>query len=121
MSAIVAAYGPYEESGVQRMLDRLAHRGPDGVQIEHTGANVPILLGAHYLSITDPVEGTQPVAGATSGTWMVGDGKIYNYRRIRKQLGDERFRTKTDLEYALLLYVDQGVAASKSWCSSFAL
>jgi len=121
MSAIVAAYGPYEEAAVQRMLDRLAHRGPDGVQIKQTGDETPILLGSHYLSITDPVEGTQPVAGAQPGTWMIGDGKIYNYRRIRKQLGDERFRTKTDLESALLLYEDHGLAAFKQLWGTFAL
>jgi len=121
MSAIVAAYGPFQESAVHRMLDRVAHRGPDGVDVQQTGDEVPAWLGSRYLSITDPENGTQPVAGTTPGTWMVGDGKIYNYRRIREQLGTDRFRTQADLEAALVLYEEQGVEAFAQLWGTFAL
>ena len=121
MSAIVAAYGPFDESAMQRMLDRLAHRGPDGVQIQQTGSVTPAWLGSRYLSITDPETGSQPVAGHEPGTWLVGDGKIYNYRRLRDQLGAERFRTKADLEAALLLFEDQSLAAFAQLWGTFAL
>ena len=121
MSAIVAAYGPFEESSVQRMLDRIAHRGPDGVGIQQTGAETPVWLGSRYLSITDPDNGTQPVAGTQPGTWMVGDGKIYNYRQIHQQLGAGRFRTQADLEAALVLYEDQGLDAFSQLWGTFAL
>lgn len=121
MSAIVAAHGPFETSDVQRMLDRLAHRGPDGVGIQQTGAETPAVLGSRYLAITDPENGYQPVAGHQPGTWMIGDGKIYNYRRIRERLGTERFRTNTDLEAALLLFEDQGLAAFEQLWGAFAL
>ena len=121
MSAIVAAYGPFEESAVSRMLARIAHRGPDGMGIQQTGEDTPAWLGSRYLSITDPENGTQPVAGSTPGTWMVGDGKIYNYRRIREQLGTDRFRTEADLEAALALFEDQGIGAFAQLWGTFAL
>lgn len=122
MSAIVAAYGPIDESDVQRMLDRIAHRGPDGVQIQQTGDDgTPAWLGSRYLAITDPETGAQPVAGHEPGTWMIGDGKIYNYRRIREKIGTERFRTNSDLEAALLLYEAEGIAAFEQLWGTFAL
>lgn len=75
MSAIVAAYGPFEESIGQRMLDRIAHRGPGGQGIQQTGDETPIWLGSRYVAITDPETGSQPVSGHEPGTWLVGDGK----------------------------------------------
>ena len=121
MSAIVAAYGPFEESIGQRMLDRIAHRGPGGQGIQQTGDETPIWLGSRYVAITDPETGSQPVSGHEPGTWLVGDGKIYNDRHIREQLGQDRFRTKADLEAALLLYEDHGLDAFSELSGSFSL
>lgn len=118
MSAIVAAHGAFEQAVGHRMLERMAHRGPDGVATQQAGNG---WLGSRYLSITDPDTGAQPISGNTSGAWLVGDGKVYNYRRIREQLGSDRFRTKSDFEAALLLYEDQGLAAFEQLWGTFAL
>ena len=118
MSAIVAAHGPFEDDLGMRMLERMAHRGPDGVEFRRAGDG---WVGSRYLSITDPETGAQPLAGARQAIWLVGDGKIYNYRRIRNQLGLERFRTKSDLEVALQLYEDQGWRAFEQLWGTFAL
>lgn len=121
MSAIVAAYGPFDDTHGLRMLDRMAQRGPDGVQRQQTGSDQMAWLGSRYLSITDPEWGAQPVAGNESGTWLVGDGKIYNNQRIRNQLGTQYFHTQSDLEAALLLYEDRGVVAFQQLWGTFAL
>lgn len=121
MSAIVAAYGPFDESVGLRMLERMSHRGPDGVNTQQTGPDNVAWLGSHYLTITDPENGSQPIAGATPGTWLVGDGKIYNYRRIRNHLGTEHFTTHSDLEAALHLYEDEGLDAFTKLWGTFAL
>lgn len=121
MSGIVAAYGQFDDALGQRMLERMAHRGPDGVNAHRTGPKGVAWLGSRYLSITDPETGSQPVAGTAPGTWMTGDGKIYNYRRFRDQLGTERFRTQSDIEAALHLYEDQGLAAFAQLWGTFAL
>ena len=117
MSGIVAAYGPFDPALGERMLGRLAHRGRDGVgrlRLEHAW------LGSQYLAIVDPEAGGQPLAG-DDGTWLVGDGEIYNHRRIREHLGPEAFHTESDLEAALRLYHDRGVASFERMWGHFAL
>src|SRR5690606_16264834 len=92
-------------------------RGRDGVghlSLDHAW------LGSHYLSIVDSETGAQPLAGA-DGTWLVGDGEIYNHRRIRDDLGRDSFRTGSDLEAALRLYQDRGTAAFERMWGHFAL
>ena len=118
MSGVVAAYGPFDEEVGQRMLDRMAHRGPDGTATVRAG---DAWLGTRYLAITDPETGAQPLAGSREDVWLIGDGEIYNHRRIRRELGEDRFSTNSDLEAALQLYKDEGVAAFERLWGSFAL
>jgi asparagine synthase (glutamine-hydrolysing) len=102
-----------------RMLERLAHRGPDGAG-HHAFAHA--WLGSRFLSIVDPESGDQPVsAGLADDVWVVGDGMIHNHRRIREKLGADRFRTGSDLEAAALLYEDRGAAAFERLWGPFAL
>lgn len=106
------------------MLDRLAHRGPDGVGTRQVG---DAWVGSRQLAIIDPAaiidpgRGGQPLAGEAEASWLVGDGEIYNHQRIRDQLGGDRFRTGSDLEAALLLYDDLGVEAFEQLWGTFAL
>ncbi|MEE6281980.1 asparagine synthase (glutamine-hydrolyzing) [Georgenia sunbinii] len=118
MSAIVAAYGPFDDEVGLRMLDRMAHRGPDGLGTRRVGE---AWLGTQYLAIIDPHTGAQPLAGSTQDIWLVGDGEIYNHQRIREHLGQDRFSTDSDLEAALQLYKDRGVAAFERLWGTFAL
>lgn len=117
MSGIVAAYGPFDPTLGAGMLEKLAHRGPDGSGSRRVGN---AWLGSRYLSIVDPENGRQPLAG-DDDVWIVGDGEIYNYRRIRDRLGVERFRTRSDLEAALHLYDELGTAAFQELWGPFAL
>lgn len=118
MSAIVAAYGPFDETLGQRMLERMAHRGPERGQPQRLAH---AWIGSQHLSITDPDTGAQPLVGAAQDVWLVGDGKIYNHARIRQQLGTARFRTHSDLEAALQLYEERGTAAFPELWGNFAL
>ncbi|WP_022919267.1 asparagine synthase-related protein [Ruania albidiflava] len=118
MSAIVAAHGPFDERLGHRMLARMAHRGPDGCGGRQVG---PSWVGARYLAITDPQTGAQPLSGSRRDIALVGDGEIYNHRRIRARLGSDRFATGSDLEAALQLYKDEGVAAFEELWGTFAL
>src|SRR5690625_544747 len=118
MSAIVAAYGPFDEQLGHRMLHRMAHRGPDGSGSRRMG---PAWLGTRYLTITDPRTGAQPLTGSRRDIALVGDGEIYNHRRIRARLGADRFSTGSDLEAALQLYKDHGVAGFEDLWGTFAL
>ncbi|MCW2134944.1 asparagine synthase (glutamine-hydrolyzing) [Arthrobacter sp. VKM Ac-2550] len=118
MSGIVAAHGPFDPETGKRMLDRLSHRGPDGVGFRQCG---PSWLGNRYLAIVDPAHGGQPLSGSTEDIWLVGDGEIYNHQRIRARLGADRFHTGSDLEAAVQLYEEIGVAAFEKLWGTFAL
>jgi asparagine synthase (glutamine-hydrolysing) len=118
MSGIVAARGPFDPRLGRRMLARLAHRGPDG---EGERAVDGAWLGHRRLAIVDLEGGGQPLSSARGDLWLVGDGEIYNHRRLRARLGEERFRTGSDHEAALHLYDDVGVDAFDHLWGTFAL
>jgi asparagine synthase (glutamine-hydrolysing) len=118
MSGIVAAHGPFEPALGRRMLTRLAHRGPDG---EGERALEGAWLGHRRLAIVDLEGGGQPLGDAAAELWLVGDGEIYNHRRLRALLGEQRFRTGSDHEAALHLYADEGLAAFEHLWGTFAL
>lgn len=117
MSGIVAAHGPFDEETGRRMLARLAHRGPDG---EGTRALDDAWLGHRRLAIVDPRGGAQPL-GDGAGLWLVGDGTVQNHARLRRRLGEGRFRTGSDHEAALHLYADGGTEAFASLWGAFAI
>ena len=108
MSGIVAAYGPFDADLGQRMLARLAHRGPDGEGSRRVGN---AWLGHRRLAIVDPEHGGQPIGNGAGDLWLVGDGGLYNHDRLRDELGEERFRSRSDHEAALHLFDDEGIDA----------
>lgn len=115
MSGIVAAHGPFDPLEGMRMLDRLAHRGPDGHgtrEFDHAW------LGHRRLAIVDLEKGAQPLRDPDGAYWLVGDGEVYNYRRLRDELEGRGyvFRTRADQESALHLIEADGVSAlSRLW------
>ncbi|MEV7215542.1 asparagine synthase (glutamine-hydrolyzing) [Kitasatospora cineracea] len=98
MCAIVAAVGDLDAGLCRAMLDRLAHRGPDGTGEVRRG---DVWLGHQRLSIMDVAGGRQPLAGPGGASFLVVNGEIYNHRRLREELGVERFSTGSDSEAAL--------------------
>jgi asparagine synthase (glutamine-hydrolysing) len=89
----------------RRMAEALAHRGPDG---EGAFSHGPCALAHRRLSIIDLAGGAQPMRSADGLLAVAFNGEIYNYKELRKELGEERFRTASDTECLLHLYEDQG-------------
>lgn len=118
MSGLVAAHGPFDAALGERMLSRLAHRGPDGSGTRRVSDTA--WLGSHYLTIVDPEGGQQPIRDATGSLWLIGDGEIYNHERLRTTL-DRQFHTRSDLETALVLLDELGTAAFELLWGTFAL
>jgi asparagine synthase (glutamine-hydrolysing) len=121
MSAIVAAHGPFDPHEGRRMLDRLTHRGPDG---EGTIQVAKSWLGHRRLAIVDVAGGNQPLQDHDEpGLWLVGDGEIYNHRRLRADLeaAGHTFHTGSDHESALHLLKAEGPAALSRLWGMFAL
>ena len=110
MCGIVAEHGGSDSQALERMLERLTHRGPDDDGAVAVGDDA--WLGHRRLSIVDVDGGRQPLVTDGEDLWLVGNGEIYNHAEIRASLGDEvEWATRSDNEVALHL-VDRGGPAA---------
>src|SRR5216684_3996127 len=107
---ILSREGDVSRDVLARAQKCLAHRGPDdsgAVVID--GSVVPSQLGfAHTrLSIIDlsPL-GHQPMQDPVTGSWIVFNGEIYNFRELRTELeaAGVEFRSHSDTEVILAAY-----------------
>ena len=86
---------------LQRMNDRLAHRGPDDAG---TFIHGPVGLAHRRLSILDlTVAAHQPMRDSSHASVLSYNGEIYNYRDLRTQLESlgHRFNSSGDTEVLL--------------------
>ena len=67
---------------IQRMLDSLAHRGPDASTYQKF---TNTYLGHRRLSIIDLNTGNQPMFNDAKNLCIVFNGEIYNYKEIKKE------------------------------------
>lgn len=76
------------------------HRGPDGEGIwVHPRSSVGF---AHRrLSIIDLSDASAQPMTDGNGNWVTYNGEIYNYIELRRELGEENFRTASDTEVIL--------------------
>jgi asparagine synthase (glutamine-hydrolysing) len=88
-----------------QMLSVLHHRGPDEDGYFVDGA---VGFGHKRLTIIDTVSGSQPMH--SDGLTIVFNGEIYNYVELRKELIElgHTFRTKSDTEVILRMYLQYG-------------
>src|SRR3954453_10936339 len=108
MCGIVAEHGGSDPDQLERMLERIAHRGPDdrgAVRVNGSG------LGHRRPSIVDGAGGRQPLATADKSAFLVGNGEVYNHEEVRAGLADRELQTTSDNEVALHLLDEQGPAA----------
>jgi asparagine synthase (glutamine-hydrolysing) len=104
---------------VARMLDALAHRGPDDVGLESVGR---CTFGTRRLSILDVAGGHQPLADTTGRVWAHQNGEIYNFPELRRDLAARHpLRTHTDTELLPYLWMERGPAAVEALRGMFAL
>jgi asparagine synthase (glutamine-hydrolysing) len=101
-----------EPATLQRMIDVLCHRGPDGegTYRSEPAAATGVALGHRRLAIIDVAGGKQPLANENGSVWVVFNGEIYNFRDLRRRLeaAGHRFRTQSDTEVLVHLYEDEG-------------
>ncbi|HXA16290.1 MAG TPA: asparagine synthase (glutamine-hydrolyzing) [Thermoanaerobaculia bacterium] len=91
------------------MGEALRHRGPDGhAEFTHPQA----VIGTERLRIIDLHErADQPFASPGSEVWLACNGEIYNAAEIRARYPDYPYRSRSDVETILPLYLERGVAA----------
>lgn len=99
--------GPPSREIVASMVDRLAHRGPDGTGLYRDNQ---VALGHTRLAIIDEAGGTQPMSDAAGNLWLSFNGEIFNYVELRDELrsSGHRFRTASDTEVILHAYLEWG-------------
>lgn len=95
---------------IDKAVDSLVHRGPDnkGVYIKNN-----VGLGQTRLSIIDTSDAaTQPFTDSFGRYTIVLNGEFYNYQQYRKALIDEgvQFRSSSDTEVLLQLFITEGIA-----------
>ena len=94
---------------LREMGRALLHRGPDG---HAEFARPEAAIGTERLRIIDLHErADQPFAAPGSQVWLECNGEIYNAAEIRARYPDYPYRSKSDVETILPLYLERGVAA----------
>ncbi len=107
-------FGEKSEENIERMKERMLHRGPDagGTWKSDDGE---VVLGHRRLAIVDLSEtGAQPMLSHSGRFAMVYNGEIYNHRELRQRLLDEKkvtaFRGTSDSEVMLEAFEAYGTA-----------
>ncbi len=101
------------------MNDLQKHRGPDGDGI-WIHPDKYIGLAHRRLSIIELSGlGKQPMQSG-NGNWISFNGEIYNYLELRKEIGEEKFRTRSDTEVILKAYEKWGIKCVDHFIGMFA-
>lgn len=108
---------------LQLMNNSIIHRGPDeeGVFLEEK-EDFTVFLGMRRLSIIDLNGGNQPIYSEDNQVNIVFNGEIYNYKSLRKELLEKGvvFKTKSDTEVILNMYLEYGKDSFKRLDGMFA-
>ena len=105
---------------LERMRDRIAHRGPDGAGL-YLGPGVG--LAHRRLSIVDLAQGQQPMYSHDRRFVIVYNGEVFNHPTLKAELETSgvRYRTRSDTETVLHLYERLGERAVERMRGMFAL
>jgi asparagine synthase (glutamine-hydrolysing) len=104
MCGIAGFIGAGESGVLHRMIDVLAHRGPDG-EGTWIDLNSRVFFGHRRLSILDIAAGSQPMTTMDEQLVVIFNGEIYNHVELRTELETRGHRFKTDhSDTEVLLY-----------------
>lgn len=97
------------EKNLRTAVQLLSKRGPD---FQNTYIDQFVLLGHSRLAVIDTsANANQPFTDISGQYTIVFNGEIYNFRSLRKKLESEGFlfRTQSDTELLLCLYIKYGI------------
>jgi asparagine synthase (glutamine-hydrolysing) len=106
---IVSYEAPPDLAILKRMMQRLAHRGPDGCGYYRDRRAA---LGHTRLAIIDAAGGAQPLTNEDSTLWVTFNGEIFNYIELAAELRrlGHTFRTASDTEVIVHAWEQWGPA-----------
>lgn len=106
---------------LKRMLDAIAHRGPDG---EGSYVQDSFAIGHRRLAIIDlSAAGHQP-RESTNGRYVISyNGEVYNFNELRIELEARgyQFHSKTDTEVVLNAFCEWGAQSFNRFNGMFSL
>jgi asparagine synthase (glutamine-hydrolysing) len=85
MCGIVGFWGQGTTADLTRMMDALAHRGPDGAGRFEQAEN-QLFLGHRRLAVVDISGGAQPMWNEDGSVGIIFNGEIYNHAELRREL-----------------------------------
>lgn len=108
MCGIAGGYGHLEPNVLEKMAQKMSHRGPD--YINFTSFEQVHLAHARLSIIDLSADSNQPMWDLHSRASIVFNGEIYNYKELRLQLLNKgvEFRSEGDAEVLLNLYLEEG-------------
>ena len=93
-----------------KCAQKIRHRGPDGTGYYQTNK---ICFVHERLSIMDPEGGNQPLVNNDESLILCVNGEIFNYKDLKKEYPDYKYKTKSDCEPILALYESYTLTAIK--------
>lgn len=107
IAGIASPWAVDHRPAVAAMLDTIVHRGPNDHGMH---ASKGACIGMRRLSIIDLAGGHQPIGNEDGSVWVVSNGEIYNYQRLRRTLVSlgHRFTTNSDTEVIVHAYEEFG-------------
>jgi asparagine synthase (glutamine-hydrolysing) len=98
---------PADRSTLLQMNASIQHRGPDD---EGYYEDDQVSLAMRRLSIIDLHTGQQPISNESGDIWVVYNGEIYNFQKVRAALEQRGhiFKTQTDTEVIVHAYEEYG-------------
>jgi asparagine synthase (glutamine-hydrolysing) len=112
---------PLQPEKLDAALESLHHRGPDSTG-KWVSSGGRWFLGHTRLSIIGLGNGDQPMSDDSGNVRLVVNGEFYGYKAIRERLRAEgcRFKTDSDSEIALHLYLREGMSLGRHLRGEFA-
>jgi asparagine synthase (glutamine-hydrolysing) len=109
------------DSALERVLQVLEHRGPDGNGV-FTDKPAKITIAHTRLAVIDLVTGAQPIQSEDGNLVLACNGEIYDFENIRSSLEAQgyRFKTRTDSEIIIYLYEEFGPSCFEQLRGEFA-
>ncbi|MFH1481241.1 MAG: asparagine synthase (glutamine-hydrolyzing), partial [Pseudomonadota bacterium] len=108
------------EGLLKKMCRSFSYRGPDD---EGVLVDLPAGLGHRRLSIIDlSPAGHQPMCNEDGTVWLVFNGEIYDFKKLRQALMSRghRLKSHTDCETIIHLYEDEGIQCLRHLNGMFA-
>lgn len=119
MCGIVGYAGFSNKISLEKAIDKIKHRGPDGDGVQYFDG---VALGSTRLAIIDlSKKGRQPMFNHDKSLCITFNGEIYNFKEIRRLLEKKYiFRSNSDTEVILYSYQEWGIKCLEKLNGMFA-